>query len=122
MYKKLFTALLTLLILGVSSTCTMAISHAMADAPIPSNHSSHTDDSPCDEQKSCDKSSSCCIDAASKQTYVADSNRLTLITEALPFPASHGYQFNHLAFKAKDYSIQAYIAPLTRTGITIKKE
>lgn len=122
MYKNFFTSLLTLLIVGVSSTCIMAISHAMANSPIPSNHSSHTEDSNCDEQKSCDNSSSCCIDAASKQMYVANSNRLTLITEAVPFPTSHSYHFNHIDFTVKDYPIQPYIPPLTRTGITVKKE
>ncbi len=121
MCKKLFVSLLALFVTGISTTCTMVISHALADASMFAGHMTHTKKPVCGEQESCG-TSNCCIESASKDTYVSGSSRLLLITEVAFLPISNDYQLNRATYKIKDYSIRPYIPPLIRIGITVKKE
>lgn len=121
MCKKLFVSLLALFVTGISTTCTMVIGHVLADASMLDNHMTHTHKPICGEQESCG-TSNCCIESASKDMYLSESNRLLLIT-AVPFlPISNDYELNRGTYKIKDYSIRPYIPPLIRIGITVKKE
>ncbi|MBP7057359.1 hypothetical protein KBB08_02620 [Candidatus Gracilibacteria bacterium] len=123
MYKKFLTLFLSLMIIGLNSTCLMSFSHAMADA----SHSSHEaiaelDCVDCDTPNS-DNTMLCCFDTDAKKISATASIRIQSEDQELGgFSAPGVSHFDPISTKQHIYLALAYKPPLIRVGITVKKE
>jgi hypothetical protein len=123
MYKKLVATFLSLIIIGLNSTCLMSFSYAMADV----GHSSHEAMVEgacmnCDMPTS-ENTMSCCFDTDEEQVNATGSIRIQAEDqERADFAAPVVSHFDSISAKQHLYLALAYKPPLIRVGITVKKE